>query len=152
MAISKLTRDPYDVSFGNDDIVWPSVLEERPGGVTVRLGTADNYTWPFTYVPAGAIILQNTTTNEFAILDVVSDPQGTVTAYAALPDGWVYEGLVRATQDVVKPINGASYTATANVSSVYAGTANYAAMIIPIETAMQTAISTALPKMTFKKN
>lgn len=151
MAIAKFSKDPANISFGNDDIVWPSVLEERPGGVTVKLGTAANYVYPLSYVPAGAIILQNTTTNEFALLDVdATDPAAPV--YIALPSGWRYEGLVRASQDVLKPIDGAAYAATAAVSSVYAGTANDAAMVLPIADAMKTAISAALPKITFKKN
>lgn len=141
MAIAKITKDAYDVVFANDDVVWPSVLEERPGGMTVKWGTADGYEYPLDYIPAGSIVLQNTTTNEFALLDLDStNPDAPV--YIALPAGWRYEGLTRATVMADMPL----------VSSVYAGTANDAAMLIPIADAMKTAISTALPKMTFKKN
>jgi hypothetical protein len=141
MAIAKITKEAYDVSFGNDDIVFPSVLEERPGGMTVLLGTASGYTYPLDFIPAGAVIVRNTTTNEFALLDVAVTDQNPP-AYIDLPTGWAYEGLVRASKSVEEPF----------VSSVYAGTANDAAMVIPITTAMKTAISAALPKITFKKN
>lgn len=141
MAITPLTTTAYDIVFSNDDIVWPSVLEERPGGMTVKLGTAEGYEFPLDYIPAGMIILQNETTNEFSLLDLdVTNPDAPV--YSALPSGWKYEGLVRASSLPERPL----------VSSVYSGTANDAAMVIPIADAIKTAIVTALPKMTFKKN
>lgn len=140
--IADITSGTINVSFsGGDDIVWPSVLEEVPGGVTVRLGVADNYVFPLPFIPAGMVVIQNTTTTEWSLLDLdATNPDAIV--YAALPSGWAYAGLVRASKLIEDPF----------VSVVYCGTANDKAMIQPIAAAVKTAITTALPKLTFKAN
>ncbi len=141
MAIAPITHESVDLTLGRDGIVWPSVLEEYPGGMTVKLGVADNYVFPLPFIPSGMVVIQNTSTTEWSLLDVdMTDPDNPT--YAALPSGWAYAGCVRASKSVKEPF----------VSAVYAGTANDKAMYLPIPVAVKTAISAALPKLTFKAN
>lgn len=141
--IKDLGKVAQDVTFGMDDVVWPSVLEEIPGGRTVKV--PDN--WPLEIIPAGTVVIMETATNEMSLLEATNVAMPTQTpryAYQNAPaTGFEYAGLVRASKDLEHPF----------VSIVYAGTADHKAMLIdPTYANLTTAISAALPKLTFKAN
>lgn len=141
MAIYDAVVEPQNVIMPNDGVVWKSVHDEKYGGVTVKMGTATGYTYPFSVIPSGSIVLQNTTTKEFVLLDVDNtDPVNPT--YIALPAGYAYVGLTRASKLATEPL----------VSIVDGGKCNYMALTIPIAAAMRTAIKTAIPTLIFQED
>jgi hypothetical protein len=134
MAIYSITEEREDIVGGNDDIVFKSVLEEIVGGRTV-----DITGYPLKTIYAGQVVTRETATDKYSLLPVSVDGSG-VASYGALPDGFEYVGLVRASKPVDLPF----------VSIAYSGTANDKAMVIKPTDAIKTAIVTALPKLTFK--
>lgn len=141
MAIYNAIADAANVIMPNDGVVWKSVHDEKYGGVTVLPGTATGYVYPYPVIPAGSIVMQNTTTKEHAILDLdLTDPANPV--YKTPETGWSYVGLTRASKLATEPL----------VSYVYGGCCNHMALTIPIHPDMLTEIKTAIPTLIFNED
>ena len=108
---------------GNDSIVVSDNQRAIRGGRTLDVtGFAP------TVIQEGHVIIMQTATREYKPMPVTGDN----TAYAALPDGHEYAGILVASILTSKPMAGISYECTVNrIASPYP--------VAPIEAAIKTA-------------
>lgn len=91
--------------------------------------------YPNEYIRKGQLVIRNEE-------DEVSKPMplnSSGTAYGTLPNGYVYEGVAKATVKASEPYVGV----------MYEGEVNDVASPIPLTAAMLTALKTALPELKF---
>lgn len=94
MAQANLNRESYTIDTSNDCIVIQKLLEAIPGGRTLDVtGFAPDV------INAGHIIIEETATKELKPMPLNAGG----TAYAALPGGHTYKGILVATILKAKP-------------------------------------------------
>ena len=109
MAVARLDNAKTTVDTGNDSIVIVEYLEGVPGGRTLDV---TGFTSPV--IQAGHIVIVETATKERKPMPV------TDAAYAALPAGHSYEGVVVASVLTEKPMAGIMLRGSVNeVASPY---------------------------------
>ena len=128
MAVANLNNDPVSLSVGNDSIVIRDYFEGIRGGRTLDV---TGYTPEV--IKAGHVIIKSAA-GEFKPMPVNAGD----TAYAALPADHTYAGILVATILTARPFAGI----------LVRGSVNPAAAPYPM-TAIQTAVSAALPLITF---
>lgn len=94
MAYSTLGRKSIEINDGLDSIVIVNALGDIPGGRTLDVSGVSSDT---KVIRAGHILVQNTTTKEVSPLTITDG------AYATLPSGSVYYGVLKASVLVSDP-------------------------------------------------
>nr|WP_129732333.1 hypothetical protein [Parabacteroides goldsteinii] len=119
MALANLDNAKTTVDTGNDSIVIVEYLEGVPGGRTLN---TEGFTAPV--IQAGHIVIVETATKERKPMPIAGE------AYAALPAGHTFEGVVVASVLTEKPM----------VGIMVRGSVNEVASPYPVTDAMKTAL------------
>lgn len=130
MATVNLVNQKQDVITGNDNIVIVKVID------TIRGGRSLNVTgFAPSVIQAGHVIIEETATGELKPMPVNAGN----TAYAALPEGHTYKGILIAS----------IHTDKAFASILLRGVVNPLASVLPLA-GIQSALSAALPHIIFQ--
>lgn len=130
MAVVNLVNDPITLDTGNDSIVIVDNFQSVRGGRSLDVtGFAP------TTIKAGHVIIQETATKEYKPMPVTGN------AYAALPAGHTYAGILVASILTAKPFAGI----------MVRGTVNPAAAPYPM-TSILSVVKTALPLIDFRED
>lgn len=127
-AIAELTKEGKAYNDGFDSIVI-----RRVGGCIVGGRTLDLTGFTDSVVKAGHIIIREKSTNTFKPLGVSSG------AYATLPTGCEYAGVLRASVDADAPF----------AAIMYDGEVNDECLPYPLTDALRTALKSAFPSLYF---
>ena len=132
MAHANLANEVQEIITGNDNVVICKVL------MTVRGGrTLDVTDYPKDIINAGHVIIRETSTKEYKPM-----PLNTAgTAYADLPAGHTYAGILIGTILTKRPFAGI----------LVSGQVNHAAAPFPMSSIL-TAVKTALPLIDFRED
>lgn len=130
MAVVNLVNDPITLDTGNDSIVIVDNFQSIRGGRSL-----DVTGFTPTIIKAGHVIIQETETKEYKPMPVSGN------AYAALPAGHTYAGILVASILTAKPFAGI----------MVRGTVNPAAAPYPM-TSILAAVKTALPLIDFRED
>jgi len=132
MAQANLANENREIITGNDNIVIVDVFQTIRGGRTLDVtGFAPDV------INAGHVIIQETATKEYKPMPVNSDN----TAYAALPGGHTYAGILIQSLLTKRPMAGI----------LVRGTVNPAAAPYSMDTILS-AVKTALPLIDFRED
>lgn len=115
--------------YGNDPIVIRVFGKSIIGG---RMLEVDGYTPE--YIRMGQLIIRDETNGVSKPLPIVEG------AYGSLPEGYVFEGVAKATVSKDEPFVGV----------MYEGEVNDLASPYPLTAALLSALKTALPELAFK--
>lgn len=126
MAVANLTTKE-SIVFGNDNIVIRDVFEDIRGGRTL-----DVTGFTPEVIKAGHVIIKEAATGEFKPMPLSGE------AYAALPEGHTYAGILIASIPTNQPFAGI----------MIRGNVNQSAAPFPMATILA-AVKTALPLITF---
>lgn len=130
MAIAELTgTSKQTIITGNDNVVIVDVMQSVRGGRTL-----DVTGFPKTIINAGHLVIQETATKEYKPMPLITDG----TAYATLPAGHVYAGVVIQSKETKDP----------RVGILLRGTVNFKAAPFDM-TSILTAVKAALPLILF---
>lgn len=132
MATANLNQEAEQIISGNDNVVIVDNFQSIRGGRTLDV---TGYTPKV--LNAGHIIIRDTTEDEYKPMPVSADN----TAYAALPDGHEYAGVLIASILTAKPFAGI----------MVRGTVNPAAAPYPMDTILAD-VKAALPLIDFRKD
>lgn len=127
MAVANLTSTKESIVFGNDNIVIRDVFEDIRGGRTL-----DVTGFTPEVIKAGHVIIKEAATGEFKPMPLSGE------AYAALPEGHTYAGILIASIPTNQPFAGI----------MIRGNVNHNAAPFPMATILA-AVKTALPLITF---
>lgn len=105
MAVADLTNEPVLYDDGKDSIVIVDNFQSVRGGKTLDV---TGFTPPF--IRAGHVIIQQTSNGQYKPMPVNSG----ATAYAALPSGHTYAGVLINTIRTSKPFSGIMVRGTIN--------------------------------------
>jgi hypothetical protein len=132
MAVADLTNEPQKIITGNDNIVIVDNFQSIRGGRTLDVTgfTPD-------VINAGHVIIKETSTGEYKPMPL----NGANDAYAALPTGHTYAGILIASIPAKKPFAGI----------LVRGTVNPAAAPYPMS-GILAAVKTALPLIDFRED
>lgn len=119
MAVVNLDNAKVTIDTGNDSVVIVEYLEGVPGGRTLDVTGFKN-----PVIQAGHIVIVETSTKERKPMPVAGE------AYAALPTGHTFEGVVVASVLTEKPM----------VGIMVRGSVNEVASPYPVTDAMKTAL------------
>ena len=136
MAQANLVNESQEVITGKDNIVIVDVFQSIRGGRTLDVTgfTPD-------VIKAGHVIIKQTSTGEYKPMpvDLTTDPAKP--AYAALPAGHTYAGILIQSLLTKRPMAGI----------MVRGTVNPAAAPYPMDTIL-TAVKAALPLIDFRED
>jgi hypothetical protein len=132
MAVANLNDSKREIITGNDNIVIVDNFQSIRGGRTL-----DVTGYPKDVLNAGHAIIKETSTGEYKPMPL--NEAGN--AYAALPTGHTYAGILIATIQTKKPFAGI----------LVRGTVNPAAAPFPMGTILA-AVKTALPLIDFRED
>ena len=132
MATANLNNSRQEIITGNDNIVIVDVFQSVRGGRTL-----DVTGYPKDVLNAGHVIIQETATKEYKPMPLNAAGD----AYAALPDGHTYAGVLIATIQTKRPFAGI----------LVRGTVNPAAAPFPMTTILSD-VKTALPLIDFRED
>ena len=132
MAVANLVNDSVTLDTGNDSIVIVDNFQSIRGGRTLDV---TGYT-PTT-IKAGHVIIKETSSGEYKPMPL----NGTKDAYASLPAGHTYAGILIASILTAKPFAGI----------LVRGTVNPAAAPFDM-TSILSAVKTALPLIDFRED
>ncbi|MDM8174780.1 hypothetical protein QT327_10495 [Olivibacter sp. 47] len=132
MAVVNLANEPEELYGGNDSIVIVDNFQSIRGGRSLDV---TGYTPEV--LKAGHVIIKEDATNEYKPMPLNAGG----TAYAALPSGHSYAGILIATILTKKPFAGI----------MVRGTVNPAAAPFPM-TSIMTAVKAALPLIDFRED
>lgn len=132
MAVANLNDERQEVITGNDNIVIVDNFQSIRGGRTL-----DVTDYPKDVLNAGHVIVKETANNEYKPMPLNEDGD----AYAALPEGHVYAGILINTIRKKRPFAGI----------MVRGTVNPAAAPFPM-TGILAAVKTALPLIDFRED
>lgn len=132
MATANLIHPAEGVATGNDNIVIVDNFQSIRGGRTLDVtGFAP------AVIRAGHVIIRETATGEYKPMPVQADGA----AYAALPQGHAYAGVLVSTVLAKSPLAGV----------MVRGTVNCEAAPYPMDT-IRAAVKTALPLIDFRED
>jgi hypothetical protein len=136
MAVANLTNEPREVITGNDNIVIVKNFDSVSGGRTL-----DVTGFTPEVIKAGHVIIKETATKEYKPMpvDLTTDPNNP--AYAALPAGHEYAGILIASILTKRPFAGI----------MIHGRVNPAAAPYPM-TGILAAVKTALHSIDFRED
>ena len=132
MAVADLTNEKQEIITGNDNVVIVDVFASVRGGRTL-----DVTDYPKDVLNAGHVIIQETESKEYKPMPLNSEGD----AYAALPSGHTYGGVLIASIRKKRPFAGI----------LTRGTVNPAAAPFPMD-AILSAVKTALPLIDFRED
>jgi hypothetical protein len=132
MAVANLNDSKREIINGNDNIVIVDNFQSIRGGRTL-----DVTGYPKDVLNAGHVVIKETSTGEYKPMPL----NGSGDAYAALPTGHTYAGILIATIQTKKPFAGI----------LVRGTVNPAAAPFPMGTILA-AVKTALPLIDFRED
>lgn len=132
MAVANLNDSKSEIITGNDNVVIVDNFQSIRGGRTL-----DVTGYPKDVLNAGHVIIKETATSEYKPMPLTE----TGDAYAALPTGHTYAGVLIATIQTKKPFAGI----------LVRGTVNPAAAPFLMGTIL-TAVKTALPLIDFRED
>lgn len=132
MAVANLNDSKREIITGNDNIVIVDNFQSIRGGRTL-----DVTDYPKDVLNAGHVIIKETSTGEYKPMPLNEAGD----AYAALPTGHTYAGILIATIQTKKPFAGI----------LVRGTVNPAAAPFPMGTILA-AVKTALPLIDFRED
>lgn len=127
---ANLNNAPQTIDTGNDAIVIMKMLEDIPGGRTL-----DTTGFTPEVIPAGHLVIEQTSTGVLKPMPISGN------AYAALPAGHTYKGVVIASVLTAKPFVGV----------MVRGAVNKNASTYSI-TSILSAVATALPLIRFTQD
>lgn len=130
MAVANLSNTVDSISDGNDSIVIINNVQSKQGGATL-----DTTGFTPEVIKAGHVIIQETATGNYKPMPVSG------AAYAALPAGHTYAGVLVASIRTAKPFAGI----------LIMGVVNPAAMPYPL-TPIAAAFKTAIPTIAFQQD
>lgn len=130
MATVNLVNESDSIITGDDNIVIVNVIESKRGGASL-----DVTGFVPTVIKAGHVIIEETSSGELKPMPLASGEA----AYAALPVGHTYHGILIASIPANRPMAGIMYRGTVNpVAAPY----DFATI--------QAAVKTALPLIDFR--
>jgi hypothetical protein len=132
MAVADLTNEKQEIITGNDNVVIVDNFQSVRGGRTL-----DVTGYPKDIINAGHVIIRETATKEYKPMPLNEAGD----AYAALPDGHEYAGVLIATVPTKKPFAGI----------LVRGTVNPAAAPFAMDTIVS-AVKTVLPLIDFRED
>ena len=132
MATANLMNEPQEILTGNDNVVIVDVFQSVRGGRTL-----DVTGYPHDVINAGHVIIKETATGEYKPMPLNVDGD----AYAALPEGHTYAGVLIASVLTKRPFAGI----------LVRGTVNPAAAPFAM-TAILAAVKSALPLIDFRED
>ena len=136
MAVADLNNEKSEVITGNDNIVIVDNFQSVRGGRTL-----DVTGFTPEVINAGHVIIQVTATKEYKPMPVDLTTNPAAPAYAALPSGHTYAGILIASIPTKKPFAGI----------MVRGTVNPAAAPYPMASILS-AVKTALPLIDFRED
>ena len=136
MAQANLANESQEIITGNDNIVIVDVFQTIRGGRTL-----DVTGFTPEVIKAGHVIIKQTSNGEYKPMpvDLTTDPKNP--AYAALPAGHTYAGILIQSLLTKRPMAGI----------LVRGTVNPAAAPYPMNTILS-AVKTALPLIDFRED
>lgn len=132
MATANLMNESQEILTGNDNVVIVDNFQSVRGGRTL-----DVTGYPHGVLNAGHVIIKETASGDYKPMPLNTEG----TAYAALPEGHTYAGILIASVLTRKPFAGI----------LVRGTVNHVAAPFPMTTILE-AVKTALPLIDFRED